>query len=123
MTDPDIDTYWWFYLLLGFALGIVFYVSMTLFAFGQTELKDYLRTFMETDCCFTQDCCFIIQEKDVQDLGGMFYKILATGQQIKARDYSPDGQYWRCACDAFSGGWKVWDGANTRCLYVPRTSY
>lgn len=84
------------------------------------DLKDYLSTFMSKNCCFTNNCCFPISHSDVVDLGNNRFKIVASGQEVNATGFSPDGKYWRCACDLdMNGGWKVHLKANTRCLYIP----
>jgi hypothetical protein len=61
----------------------------------------------------------VVTPTDVVDLGEDKYKIRATGQVIKRRKYSPDGEYYRCACDHIAGKWTVHPKANTRCLVVP----
>jgi hypothetical protein len=45
--------------------------------------------------------------------------IIGSGQVLKRMDWSSDGNYWRCACDAERGGSVVRPQARTRCLYVP----
>jgi hypothetical protein len=39
-------------------------------------------------------------------------------------DWSPDGKFYRCACDYDSGKgkWVRHQGANTRCVFVPLRS-
>ena|SRR3990172_1208330 len=107
-------------------ISLVFLISLSFTSNSDEALKNYLRTFMDNTCCYTNDCCFVISHIEVTDLGEGLFRINSTGQEIKRRDYSPDGQYWRCACDSVPvegsmyGKWLRHDKANTRCLYTPR---
>jgi hypothetical protein len=84
------------------------------------EYASFFQSFnLDPECCYTNRCCFRIDRSDVVDLGEDKYKIRATGQVIKRRKYSPDGEYYRCACDHIAGKWTVHPKANTRCLVVP----
>lgn len=83
------------------------------------ELKEHLSTFIAHNCCYTNNCCFLITEKDLTDLGNGKYKINITGQEIFRTGFSPDGQYWRCACEHIGNQWVVFKEAATRCLYTP----
>lgn len=87
------------------------------------ELKEHLKTFIDLNCCYTNNCCFPISAKDVTDLGNGKYIINITGQEIIRKGYSPDGQYWRCACEHINGNWTVFKEAFTRCLYTPRSLF
>jgi hypothetical protein len=52
------------------------------------------------------------------------WQVRSTGQVLKRTDWSPDGRFYRCACD-YDGGERHWvkhQGANTRCLFVPMRS-
>ena len=82
----------------------------------------WLRTWISASCCVTNDCCYDIQAADIRDLGNDYYQIVASGQVLKRTGWSPDGQYWRCACDSIDGKWTVFDKAFTRCLFVPQPS-
>lgn len=45
------------------------------------------------------------------------WKIRATGQILARTNWSPDGRWWRCACDRIEGKWIVHLNANTRCIF------
>jgi hypothetical protein len=95
------------------------------------ELKQHLSTFVDVYCCYTNNCCWEIDESQITDLGNDKYKIKSTGQIVTRRAYSPDGKYWRCACDEVKkqvdgyhySEWVKHQGANTRCLFTPRMSF
>jgi hypothetical protein len=77
-------------------------------------------SFVPTACCFTSQCCYEIDDDDVEDLGSNSFRIKASGQIVERKGYSPDGKYHRCSCDYHdTGWWKIWPGANTRCLFTP----
>jgi len=102
--------------------GIVLYIGIVLsgsYSIEADELKDYLRTFINQSCCYTNDCCWSISESELTDLGNGKYKINATGQIIAKTGDSPDGKFWRCACDLVGYDWIKSNLSNTRCLYVP----
>jgi len=88
----------------------------------------FYSSFVEVSCCWTNQCCFEIDERDVVDLGNNAFRIVASGQVVTRKGYSPDGGYHRCACDpqpspltafAIPQHWHIWAGANTRCLFTP----
>jgi hypothetical protein len=87
----------------------------------------FYASFVPTECCFTSTCCWEIGEDEVEDLGNNRYRIVATGQVVVRRGYSPDGAFHRCACDpvvgqtinAFPQRWLIHVQANTRCLFTP----
>jgi hypothetical protein len=88
------------------------------------EYASFFGGFLPPSCCWTNRCCFRIDARDVEDLGADKYRVRATGQVVHRRAWSPDGEYYRCACDyehRLSGGGKyvVHPGADTRCLAVP----
>jgi hypothetical protein len=103
-------------------------------AFGNGDpYREFYGSFADRSCCWTNRCCYEIGAHDVEDLGGGVkvtdtwgetrtghgYRIKASGQVVVRTGFSPDGKYHRCACDPVSDGWKVWPGANTRCLFTP----
>ena len=49
-------------------------------------------------------------------------RLVATGQVRKRTDWSPDGKFYRCACDYNEGHWVKHQGAFTRCVFVPLRS-
>jgi len=107
-------------LILFAALAVTFIAP---YAGAQEHSNPWLKEWIEPACCVTNDCCWEIQAKEVRPLPGDQWQIVATGQIVKRKDYSPDGKYYRCACDFETGkGWVRHDRANTRCLFVPMQS-
>jgi hypothetical protein len=104
------------------------------YAFGQDAYEAFYGSFANRLCCWTNKCCYEIDASEIEDLGtgeaehgyfkgqtasGHAYRIKASGQIIVRTDSSPDGKYHRCSCDWTGSGWKMWPGANTRCLFTP----
>lgn len=87
--------------------------------------NQWLLTWIPPACCVTNDCCWQISEHEVEPLPGDMWRIRSTGQQIQRTDWSPDGRYYRCACDldAETRQWIRHQGANTRCLFVPANMF
>jgi hypothetical protein len=83
---------------------------------------DWMKTWIPVHCCVTNNCCFEISAREVASRGNDEWTILATGQVRPRTDWSPDGKYYRCACDLSDGQWIVHQGASTRCLFVPMQS-
>jgi hypothetical protein len=83
------------------------------------ETQQWLLSWIPSTCCVTNRCCFQIKSSDVQAMPDDHWLILDSGQVLKRTDWSPDGNYWRCACDSEKGAWVVRPQARTRCLYIP----
>lgn len=82
----------------------------------------WLLSWIPATCCVTNDCCWEIQEREVRSLPGDEWEIKSTGQVRKRTAFSPDGKFYRCACD-YDNVDKVWNrhqGAKTRCIFVPQ---
>jgi hypothetical protein len=80
----------------------------------------WLLSWIPATCCVTNDCCWEISEREVRPLSNDEWEIRSTGQVRKRTDFSPDGKFYRCACD-YDNENKTWvrhQGANTRCLFV-----
>lgn len=82
----------------------------------------WLLTWIPAPCCVTNDCCWQITESEVRPASGDQWEILATGQIQPRTGWSPDGKFYRCACDFAEGHWVKHQGAHTRCLFVPLRS-
>jgi len=82
----------------------------------------WLLTWIPVPCCVTNDCCWQISESEVRPVSGDQWEILATGQVQQRTGWSPDGKFYRCACDFAEGHWIKHQGAHTRCLFVPLRS-
>ena len=100
----------WF--LVWCALGIVQ-------APAQPHSNPWLLTWIPKQCCVTNDCCFEVSARDVESLPDDAWKILASGQVLKRTNWSPNGKYYRCACDNIDGNWVVRAAAFTRCIFPP----
>lgn len=81
----------------------------------------WLLSWIPATCCVTNDCCWEISEREVRSLPDDEWEIRSTGQVRKRTAYSPDGKFYRCACDYdnVDKRWNRHQGANTRCLFVP----
>jgi hypothetical protein len=83
----------------------------------------WLLSWISASCCVTNDCCWEISESELTPLPADQWQINSTGQVRKRTDWSPDGKFYRCACDPSAEGsvtkWLRHQGANTRCLFVP----
>jgi hypothetical protein len=81
----------------------------------------WLLSWIPPTCCVTNDCCWEITERELKPLPNDQWEIRSTGQVRKRTDWSPDGKFYRCACDFDNAGrhWIRHQGANTRCLFVP----
>lgn len=128
------------------AAGMVFFLMAVsiIRARAQEPLQGYhsnpsLLTWIPSTCCVTNDCCWEIQGTEVRllppsewpqilspgsfgEMGAEWYEIRSTGQKVQRKGFSPDGKFYRCACDydAESKTWNRHQGANTRCLFVPQ---
>ncbi len=81
----------------------------------------WLLTWIPWNCCVTHDCCREITEKDVTSLPDDYWRINASGQVLRRTAASPDGKWYRCACDwnTSTGKWVVHPQAHTRCFFAP----
>jgi len=84
----------------------------------------WLLSWIPAYCCVTNDCCWEVAERDLDSLPGDKWQVRATGQVRERTNWSPDGKFYRCACDydSAAGVWVRHVGANTRCLFVPMRS-
>jgi len=82
----------------------------------------WLLSWIPPTCCVTNDCCWEITESEVRPVSGDSWEVLSTGQVLPRSAWSPDGRFYRCACDLAAGKWIKHQGANTRCLFVPMRS-
>jgi len=113
-------------LVLAIFVALIFCALMAVLSAPKTRAEDYhsnpwLKSWIPATCCVTNDCCWEIHASEVQPRPGDEWLIVSTGQIRKRTDWSPDGKYYRCACD-YDGASKTWvkhQGANTRCIFVP----
>jgi hypothetical protein len=114
----------------GQALAIVTIAAIAALAVvGVTVANEYhsnpwLLSWIPAYCCVTNDCCWEVAEKDLTALQDDKWQVKATGQVRERTNWSPDGKFYRCACDydSAAGIWIRHIGANTRCLFVPMRS-
>jgi hypothetical protein len=100
-------------------------LSLVLVLIPSLSISDeYLKSWIPSTCCVTNDCCWEIQDTELKYHPKIDeYEIKSTGQ-TKKYEFSPNNRYYRCACD-YDNVNKTWvkhQGANTRCLFVPRPS-
>ena len=88
---------------------------------GEYHSNPWLLSWIPASCCVTNDCCWQISESELRSMPGDKWEVLSTGQVRERTDWSPDGKFYRCACDYDSADrhWVRHQGANTRCLFVP----
>jgi hypothetical protein len=88
---------------------------------GEYHSNPWLLSWIPATCCVTNDCCWQVTESELKPLPDDNWEVLSTGQVRKRTDYSPDGKFYRCACDFDSDSrhWIKHQGANTRCIFVP----
>jgi hypothetical protein len=99
------------------ALSIMLVVG----AFDGAGEQDYLRSFIPVTCCVTNRCCWQIGERELTPLADDRWLVNSTGQVVPRTGWSPDGRFYRCACDydPSQGAWIRHQGAHTRCIFVP----
>lgn len=101
----------------GFAVLAIASVALA----GEYHSNPWLLSWIPATCCVTNDCCWQVTESELKSLPDDNWEVISTGQVRKRTDYSPDGKFYRCACDfdAASRHWIRHQGANTRCIFVP----
>lgn len=85
----------------------------------------WLLSWIPGACCVTNDCCWEISEREVESLPDDQWRIRSTGEVRKRTAFSPDGKFYRCACEQDPQDptrWVRHQGANTRCIFVPMRS-
>jgi len=107
--------------------GLAIAFVLTLFIGGAAIAEGYhsnpwLLTWIPPTCCVTNDCCWEVSERELRPMQGDRWEVLSTGQVLPRSAWSPDGKFYRCACDLAEGKWIKHQGANTRCLFVPLRS-
>ncbi len=93
-------------------------------AIARDHSNPWLLSWIPSSCCVTNDCCWEVSERELSPLPGDRWEVKSTGQVLRRTDWSPDGKFYRCACD-YDGNERHWikhQGANTRCLFVPMRS-
>jgi hypothetical protein len=86
------------------------------------EKQAWLLSWIPAACCVTNQCCWEITESELQPLPNDEWRVKSTGQVVKRTNYSPDGKFYRCACDREANKWWGWvrhQGATTRCIFTP----
>lgn len=90
----------------------------------QYHSNPWLLSWIPATCCVTNDCCWEVSERELRSLPDDEWEVRSTGQIRRRTAYSPDGKFYRCACDYdnVDKHWVKHQGANTRCLFVPMRS-
>lgn len=114
----------WGWFLIVAAIALVAFVFAGR-AFGaEFHSNPYLLTWIPQTCCVTNDCCWEISERELTPMPHDSWQVNATGQVLPRTKWSPDGKFYRCACDlAGSGKWIRHQGANTRCVFPAARSF
>lgn len=111
-----------FYWSIGIVFGTIILLGLVGFAIGEDyHSRPDLLKWIPATCCVTNDCCWEISERELKSLPDDEWEVRSTGQVRKRTAFSPDGKFYRCACD-YDNNEKQWirhQGANTRCLFVP----
>ena len=110
-----------------FALAAVTALVVAGVAFAadyQYHSNPWLLSWIPATCCVTNDCCWEVSERELRALPDDEWEVRSTGQVRKRTAYSPDGKFYRCACDYdnVDKHWVKHQGANTRCIFVPMRS-
>lgn len=130
-TPQHDDTPLWlcvFLYVTGIAAVCVFATVLFLGAVGavrgQEVTQEWLLSWIPATCCVTNKCCWQVSEGELRSLPEDNWLIKSTGQVRKRTAWSPDGKFYRCACDydPSSQHWVRHQGANTRCVFVPMRS-
>jgi hypothetical protein len=97
--------------------GLLFLLLSILTAAAQANC----RGFISTNCCCSNACCWEISAAEVEPMPGDRWLIRSTGQVLRRTGFSPNGKYYRCACDRdqATGSWIRHQGATTRCIFPP----
>jgi hypothetical protein len=90
----------------------------------QYHSNPWLLSWIPATCCVTNDCCWEVSERELRALPDDEWEVRSTGQVRKRTAFSPDGKFYRCACDYdnVDKHWVKHQGANTRCIFVPMRS-
>jgi hypothetical protein len=113
----------WLTILLAVAPSVAYFSLV--FALGSARgdevTQQYMLSWIPATCCVTNQCCWQVQESELRSLPDDNWEVRSTGQVRKRTAYSPDGRFYRCACDydVSSRQWIRHQGANTRCVFVP----
>ncbi len=79
--------------------------------------------FIAASCCCTANACFDVPRGGIVRLTEDTYRILHTGEVVKAKGRSPHGRVRRCTGNRDENGWSMigHPDAKTNCLYVTET--
>lgn len=78
-----------------------------------------IKQWIPYSCCRSNNCCRKVRADSLTIVEKNMYRVEDTGQLKVRQKWSEDGNVWRCACDRDrkTGGWTVWPGAHTRCIF------
>lgn len=107
-----------FFCMSLFIIALLLILLLAVRADEPHHSNPWLLSWIPATCCVTNDCCWEVAEREVSPLPDDHWLIKSTGQVKKRTGWSPDGRFYRCACDPDAGTWVRHQGANTRCLFV-----
>lgn len=105
--------------LLGLSILLGCLTVFATAAVAEHHSNPWLLSWIPTPCCVTNDCCWEVSESELRPIDGEHWEVLATSQIVERTDWTPDGKFYRCACDFSGGKWIRHQGAYTRCIFVP----
>lgn len=111
----------WLAIFLCFALLIGSVLGVKQVRGQEHHSNPWLLSWIPATCCVTNDCCWKVSSRELRSLPEDEWEVRSTGQVRKRTGWSPDGNYYRCACD-YNNEQRRWikhQGANTRCIFVP----
>jgi hypothetical protein len=105
----------------GAALALAGYAIAGVALARDYHSNPWLLSWIPAACCVTNDCCWEVSERELRPMPNDQWQVVSTGQVRQRTDWSPDGKFYRCACDydSASQNWIKHQGANTRCIFVP----
>lgn len=102
---------------------IALLLSWGMVAIAQQHSNPWLLTWIPAYCCVTNDCCWEVKSSELDSLPDDKWRVKATDQIKERTNWSPDGKFYRCACDYEGGKWVRHERANTRCIFPPQIGF
>ncbi len=73
------------------------------------------------ECCCTRNSCYEVQPGEMSQIGPDLYRVNATGQVVKRKNWSRDGRMMACAYsyDDEKKDYVTGRGQPVMCLFIP----